>query len=93
MIDRGYYYLLPVDVRGRVSAIGDRCAREALFCARVEALNARLYAGSYGPARSTTFAMGSAFRQLLVAEHNLQADPLVILAVRNEMSFLAWGAE
>jgi hypothetical protein len=66
-----------------ITRIGNNAARYALRSARTYAIEGRLHGWEFDPWRK-----GSLFGQLLVAKHDLWADPLLVMAVENEIRFL-----
>lgn len=68
----------------------DNAVRYALSRAR-EAAN-RMRLGHYdSDGFAAGYAFGNACGQLLVAEHDMRADPLLAQAARNEIQFLLVG--
>lgn len=66
-----------------VTELGNRTALFALKQMRQQALEAHLLG-----ARFTDLMHGFVLGQLLVAKYDMRADPLVMLAVNNEVAFL-----
>jgi len=78
------YYDLDSAARRAISECGNEAARHALQALRQRTLESRLRGLQFAP----DFAQGSSVGQLRVAELDMRADPLAVMAARNEIRFL-----